>query len=113
MVKNLKNTFIYFYIYKFRKKLSLLFGIILFNIVFSFFISDMVSMIDNKILLFTIKWGIYFLSIIFVFYIFKPKLEKLKKQKYNLFTNNEKKILEKDNLKNRADLIIEKYKKRG
>ena len=120
-MKAIKNTIIYYYLYKFRKKILLIFGIILFDIIISFFISDLSEVYDKKTLIF-IKWGIYILSFVVIYFIIKSKKEKKtskietsqkdKKEEVIEYSSKEKEILKKPKLKSKADLIIEKYKKR-
>jgi len=117
-LKAIKNTIIYYYLYKFRKKILLIFGIILFDIIISFCISDLSEVYDKKTLIF-IKWGIYILSFIVIYFSAKakktPKIEtfqKDKKEEVIEYSSKEKNIIKKPKLKSKADLIIEKYKKK-
>ena len=116
-MKAIKNTIIYYYLYKFRKKIVAILGIIFFDVIISFFISDLSEIYDKKTLIFT-KWGIYFLSFVVIYVIMKYKKTNtlLKENKKEIeakieFNEKEKKILKKEKLKSKADLIIDKYKK--
>jgi len=114
MVRNIKNTLIYYYLYKFRKKIGITLGIIIFNIFCSFFINDLVNVTEIKRLIF-IKWAILFVSGIYIYKLFKPsqKKEKIQKIEVKKTMPIEEEILSKKKLKGKSDLIIEKYKKRG
>jgi len=118
-----KNLFIYAYLYKIRKKLFYVGAVFLFDILFSFFMSDMM-MIYKSVELVMIKWLIYFLSFIAIFLIINTKKKEISKKdeilalpppkpkfKEEVFTPREEIILNKKELKSRADLIIQKYKK--
>ena len=120
-MKAIKNTIIYYYLYKFRKKIGIILGILFFDIIISFFISDLSEIYDKKSLIFT-KWGIYFLSFVLIYSVIKfnkkeknpPKIktpQKSKKEEIIEFSTKEKNIIKKTKLKSKADLIIEKYKK--
>jgi predicted membrane protein len=89
-----------------------------FDVVFWFFIEDLRSLIENKFLLFLVKWGVFFISFIAIYLIIKyknkqntPTEKNTKKEKFE-FNEIEKNVLEKENLKSKADYIIEKYQRR-
>ena len=107
MVKNIKNTLVYYYLYKFREKIGAIIGILIFNITIAFFIQDIVNVTGIKSLIF-IKWIVLFVSGVYVYKLLKPK-----KKQNEIITPMEKEIINKKKLKSKSDLIIEKYKKRG
>jgi len=108
MVKNIKNTLVYYYLYKFREKIGIIIGILIFNITIAFFIQDIVNVTGIKSLIF-IKWIVLFVSGVYVYKLLKSK----QKKQNEIITPMEKEIINKKKLKSKSDLIIEKYKKRG
>ena len=114
----IKETLLVYYFYKIRKKLFLIGFILFFDVVFWFFIEDLRDLSEKKFLFFFVKWGVFFISFVAVYLIIKYKNKRKenenKSEEKTQFEPNEiqKKILEKENLKSKADYIIEKYQRR-
>ena len=89
----------------------------LFDVVFWFFIVDLRSLIENKFLFVLVKWGVFLISFVIIYLIIKhkekiKKIQKLEEKEVFKFNDFQKEILEKENLKSKADYIIEKYQRR-
>ena len=123
MIRNVKNAFIWYFLYKFRKTLTLI-AVLLAIVLFSQWIyADVVEYLTlrEKLIYLDIvlplKWGIILFNIGLSVYLFlrlfktEKKEEKEKKLETKVSTNDlsarEKKFLHKKSLKNKADILVE------
>jgi len=127
MIRNVKNAFIWYFLYKFRKTLTLI-AVLLAIVLFSQWIyADVVEYLTlrEKLIYLDIvlplKWGIILFNIGLSVYLFlrlfktekqkEKKEEKEKKLETKVSTNDlsarEKEFLHKKSLKNKADILVE------
>jgi len=132
MFKQVKSALFWYYLYKFRRRVLLIFLLLIIALFANAIYGDLVEYLKLKdklqyleLALFT-KWGIILFNLTFSVYLmltlFKKKEEekikekekkstpsiKKEKIKEEKFTDREKQFLYKKKLKNKADILVEK-----
>lgn len=122
MFKQVKSAVFWYYLYKFRKRVTFIVLLLIIALFANVIYSDIVEYLKLKdklqyleIALIS-KWVIIIFNIVFSIYLLltmfksEEKIEekKVKKEKVEKFTAKEKEFLYKKKLRSKADLLVEK-----
>jgi len=122
MFKQVKSAVFWYYLYKFRKRVTFIVLLLIIALFANVIYSDIVEYLKLKdklqyleIALIS-KWVIIIFNIVFSIYLLltmfksEEKIEekKVKKEKVEKFTAREKEFLYKKKLRSKADLLVEK-----